>query len=427
MHMAYDLIVIGAGPGGLMAARTAAKDGLKVLLIEQRTNIEQVRRYCSQLIRLGQGGFSSDKKPTDKEIRSIYVTFDIDYGHSVLRIKNQEEEITIPYDGMLGTYYNETWVSPSGYSFNSKQTNEHIYGFQIDKGALLRGLHAECQQAGCEVRCATRCLDLEENPRGVIVKVKSGSTEEVLEAKRAVLADGAFSSLVEKLGFNQERPAGGPTLKFLTYILDRVETPFPESRYLQLCAPSVHSGQINFGLWAHDTFHLGISAPVFTKLSLPQVLERIMTDSPFSSWFAKSKILDRLGCNMALRPAVDEPARGNVICCGDNAAFAETAIKGAFGCGYRAAKASKSALEGSDGNGQYNIFWQRAFYFHSKQYLGFSKEIIPVGRVLGDHEVDALYRWLHKNHLWGLPGDVISDNVQQLKQDLPEIAEKIVP
>ncbi len=34
--MKYDVIVIGAGPAGLMAARTAAEDGLKVLLIERK-------------------------------------------------------------------------------------------------------------------------------------------------------------------------------------------------------------------------------------------------------------------------------------------------------------------------------------------------------------------------------------------------------
>lgn len=34
--MKYDLIVVGGGPGGLMAAKTAAEDGLKVILVERK-------------------------------------------------------------------------------------------------------------------------------------------------------------------------------------------------------------------------------------------------------------------------------------------------------------------------------------------------------------------------------------------------------
>ena len=129
---------------------------------------------------------------------------------------------------------------------------------------------------------------------------------------------------------------------------------------------------------------------------------------------------------MSLIPAIWEPARGKIICCGDNAAFAETAIKGALGCGYSAAKASKKSLEGDDGNKYYNNFWQHAFYFHSKQYLSFSKEIYPVARVLDDGEIDTLYKWLHDNSMYGLPGDVLSDNMDRLKKELPEIAEKLI-
>ncbi len=34
--MKYDLIVVGDGPGGLMAAKTAAEDGLKVIMVERK-------------------------------------------------------------------------------------------------------------------------------------------------------------------------------------------------------------------------------------------------------------------------------------------------------------------------------------------------------------------------------------------------------
>ena len=44
--MKYDLIVIGAGPAGLMAARTAARDGLKVVLLEQRKTHGQGNQAC---------------------------------------------------------------------------------------------------------------------------------------------------------------------------------------------------------------------------------------------------------------------------------------------------------------------------------------------------------------------------------------------
>jgi flavin-dependent dehydrogenase len=410
-----------------MAARTAARDGLKVLLVERRKQISRVRRYCSQMIRVGTGGFSSRKTPTDMVIRSIYVTFDIDYQSYVLRLHNLDDDVTIIYRGMLAPYCNETWVSPSGCHFSTEADDDHIYGFQIDKGALLGGLEQECRQSGCAVQCATVCRDIAESERAVTLTMQGPHGTETITAERVILADGAFSGLVERMGFNRGRPAGGPRLKFLTHILDRVESPFSPDHYMQLCAPSLFPGQINLGLWTNRSFHLGIAAPLFTHADLAGVLDRVLKDSPFAPWFKASKVIDRLGCTMSLRPGIWEPARGRVICCGDSAAFAETAIKGALGCGYKAALASKTAIEGGDGNRQYNAFWQQAFYFHSKQYLGFNKVTYPVARVLADGEVDMLYQWLYVNNLCGLPGDVLLDNLDRLRKELPGIAEKILP
>ena len=44
----YDVAIVGAGPGGLMAAKTAAEKGLKVVLIEKRKDISRITRACCE-------------------------------------------------------------------------------------------------------------------------------------------------------------------------------------------------------------------------------------------------------------------------------------------------------------------------------------------------------------------------------------------
>jgi flavin-dependent dehydrogenase len=292
---------------------------------------------------------------------------------------------------------------------------------------LLEGLVEECITASCEVRNGTKCIEVEETSEGIRAKVRFNGKEETLTASHIVLADGAFSPLMEKLGFNQELSELGPQIKLLAYILDGVDSPFPESRHLELSVPSIYPSEVPLGLWVQDSFQLVIAAPNFVQMNLAELMERFMKESPFASWFASSKIVDRLGCNMSLRAPIWEPARGKVILCGDNAAFAEAAIKGAFGCGYNASKAIKTNLEGGDGNAKFNKFWQGAFYFHSQQYRGRSKEVYPPARVLDDNGIDALYKWISDNDLCGLPGDILLDNAGQLKEELPDIAEKVFP
>jgi len=419
----YDLIVIGAGPGGLMAARTASREGLKVILVERKQNIPEIKRLCSMLMRLGPGGFSSDHVPKDKVINQVRVTFESDLGEHIIHLKNLN--VTIPYHGGLRTYHNEVWISPSGYSYGTLPTNDDTYGYCIDKEALLAGLLNECIEAGCEVRAGTKCTDVIEEPDGVKCSLATGNTTSEVLAHRAVIADGAFSPLLEKLGFNEGR-TGPPPLKFLGYALDRIDAPYPESRFLKLAIPSIHKGQVSVGLWPHDTYQIQISVPIGSPENLTDLMDRIMHRSPFASWFKHSKIVSKLACNMALLPNVEKPARGRIICVGDNAAYAETAIKGALGCGYVAGKAIKKSLEGGDGNAMYNDYWDHAFYAHSAEYRAFGRRTLPPARMLDDKETDTLYKWIIDNHLHGMLQDVVADNLERLKADLPQIAAKIV-
>jgi flavin-dependent dehydrogenase len=46
MNKSFDLIVIGAGPTGLMAAKVAGENGLRVVLIEKKPAIPEMQRAC---------------------------------------------------------------------------------------------------------------------------------------------------------------------------------------------------------------------------------------------------------------------------------------------------------------------------------------------------------------------------------------------
>ena len=50
MKSAYDLIVIGAGPSGLTAARTAAENGLSVALLERKDTVHEILRMCGMML-----------------------------------------------------------------------------------------------------------------------------------------------------------------------------------------------------------------------------------------------------------------------------------------------------------------------------------------------------------------------------------------
>ena len=94
MTKRYDLIVLGAGPAGLMAARTAAENGLSVALLERKTDIPTIRRLDGGAIGINEYLFGQMTLFNPQAKRLCFPT----------------SGFSVPYDG----------------PFNN------IYGFQID-------------------------------------------------------------------------------------------------------------------------------------------------------------------------------------------------------------------------------------------------------------------------------------------------------
>jgi flavin-dependent dehydrogenase len=45
----YDVVIVGAGPGGAMAAKTAGENGLKTAILERKTNPAKISRGCTMM------------------------------------------------------------------------------------------------------------------------------------------------------------------------------------------------------------------------------------------------------------------------------------------------------------------------------------------------------------------------------------------
>ena len=136
MKANYDLIIIGAGPAGLMAARAAGEEGLKVAVLERKKEIQTIRRSCA-------GAFN-----VNKPVFGVTVTFNEDKK----QFNFAELDTTITYDGPYQNIFGFHIYSPGGKRLefgkiadlrNDPQKNR--LGMAINKEHLLGTLLDELQ------------------------------------------------------------------------------------------------------------------------------------------------------------------------------------------------------------------------------------------------------------------------------------------
>ncbi len=67
----YDVIVVGAGPAGLLAARSAGRAGLKTVLVERKSDITRLDRMCGQTLVSANDYYFDDLVNYNKEGKRI--------------------------------------------------------------------------------------------------------------------------------------------------------------------------------------------------------------------------------------------------------------------------------------------------------------------------------------------------------------------
>ncbi len=170
----YDLVVVGAGPAGSMAARAAAERGLDTLLVDRELEVG-IPDKCGEFL------------PSLGEMRRLTPdTIDL-------------EEL---FDPPSGCIFNRTkyvkFVFPNG-----KEITIPFEGVVVERKLFDKHLANEAARAGAEVATFTRVMDLLEGGKGVRARNIEGMHE--IGSRVVVGADGAYSLIARMAGLPVSR------------------------------------------------------------------------------------------------------------------------------------------------------------------------------------------------------------------------------
>lgn len=390
MENMIDLVVVGAGPAGLMTAKRAAELGLKVTVIEIKKDITHVKRACSAQFVTDEGYENETVKIEDNKIIFTKNGFYINYTGPLLNI--------------IDNYHH----SPCGHKIHLAHLDHRPFAIKFDKGHLLGDLWKDCEKLGVELRLETIAYGGEDLGDHVRVNIKSHKKTSSILAKKLVIAEGVTAKLTGVFGLNKGRAHYGTPLVF-SCIMEGT-TGFEPQSWNQFYGSEYHPFaeiMIESAIEGNDAIELTIMG---TKDLRPDVLfEKLINESPMCHHFTNARIIERRGCSVKSYDSLLKPYRGNVLVIGDSAAHIETIVQGALMCGYHAANSINDELNGINGFEKYTDWWDKAFDFNRTSPLEFVKLYGSLGMrpKYTDEELDYMFSLVE--------GELVNGNFSQFE------------
>jgi len=408
--MTYDVIIIGAGPAGLMAAKTAAEDGLKVALVERKKNVCQINRSCLQLLYVrGISPLAEGKTYTEP--------VSVETGSDYTRFNFRKLGFSVNYDGPLRPYLNWLQVSPSGNVVHRFKVNDSVWGFHYWKEAFLAGLLSEVESLGVTVLRETAGLAAENTKSGVRVHIRGeiSRRHRTLEAHNAVVAEGIKSRISETLGIEQKRKL--ISTKFargIWYLVEGLESPYPDASLLTFTVPSLYERNVIIG-------QMGANMHSVTAGVLP--FETLAAHPLLAPMLRRARVVNKMHFTNFVRSPLQDLTAGNIVIAGDSTAPTETWIQGAVACGFQAVKAIEKERNNGNGYQEYKDWWQQAYSFNTPNYFKILSDGYALNRVCNDEELDYVYGLLRDDI--GIPAVMVDTKLAVIKKDRPELYKKI--
>jgi flavin-dependent dehydrogenase len=271
-----------------------------------------------------------------------------------------------------------------------------------------------------DILTGTLAIGAENSKSGVTVRVRGKSGEQTLEARKAIVADGINSKIVDSLGFNKDRPILSYG-KSMGYVLEgvEVEAGFQDHcSWLSFNVPSLTPSGIMFAFYSES----GVMNMKQLLGDPEEALKGFMKHKRYAPWFRNARLVRKTAAHIPQRAPLKEVASGNVIFVGDTVNM--SGIMGAIASGYQAVKAILKELNGQEGYSEYKTWYYNAFAAFTCQEHDRLRIMHRIFRKLcTDDDVDHIYKTLQGEVCH--PAFVVFEN-PELVRDRPELYEKVM-
>ncbi len=427
MKSTYDVIIVGAGPAGLTAARVAAENGLDVALLERKDCIHDILRMCGQMVVSLSGKYMGERVTLNEKAGLL------SFPHNGFSLK---------YDGPTKDFYSWHIYSPheetvlfGDYEANKARGTEGRASAVYSKKHLLGGLVDECRRLGVDIFTGENVIDVRTASGEVTVQTAGGKH---FKGVFAIDAGGRQSRVARVMGINKNRGFYG-SVTSVGYEMTNLDLPAPDA----LHQPLVKSGNppmLGFIIpraWDHegDDLWLVMITNVDPNADHEALLEEFTRRSRFAKWFAGAKLVNKCGCAGNMYSPIVVPFKDNVLFAGDAGWCQEAEMTGAAMSGFKAGTAIVEAMlekqHNAEGVKNYLDWWKK-YHIDALDYRVFLKNLyMPI--LCDDEEIDFIFSKLNDKlqtvlDPYEVPetlGQGLAKAIPQIQQERPDLIKKM--